>query len=73
MKVSKKTNEIDFEAYLLFPTFEWNRKVKAIKGEQRSTFFNLPVFFNLTTQENVFIVEICLVIGLGIKLQLLEN
>lgn len=73
MKVSKKNEEIEFEAYAIFPTFGINKKVRSLKGEQKVTFFSIPFIFNLTTQKNLFIVEICLVIGLGIKLRVLEK
>ena len=73
MKITKKTDEIEFEVYLIFPTFGINKKVQSLEGEQKTTFFNIPCIFNLTTQESLFIVELCLVIGLGIKLRVLEN
>ena len=71
MRISKKTDEIEFEAYVILPTFEFRKKYQALDGEQRRTFFGIPLFFNLTNQENLFIVEICLVIGLGIRLKTL--
>jgi hypothetical protein len=73
LKVSKKTDEIDFEAYIILPTFEWNREYRAIDGSQKRTFFGIPCFFSLTNQENLFILELSFIIGLGIKLKTLEN
>ena len=73
MKIVKKTDELEFEAYLILPSFKINKKVRSLEGEQKTTFFHIPFIFNLTTQESLFILEIGLVIGLEIKLRVMEK
>lgn len=73
MKVSKKTNEIEFEAGVLYPTFGVNTEVQTLDGVEKTSFLNIPCLFSLTVQKNLFIIKISLVIGLSIKLKLLEN
>ena len=73
MKVSKNTQEIEFEAKVLYPTFGINTEVQTFDGVEKTTFLNIPIIFSLTIQKNLFIIKISLVIGLSIKLKLLEN
>ena len=44
MKVSKKNEEIEFEAYAIFPTFGINKKVRSLEGEQKVTFLAYLLF-----------------------------
>lgn len=74
MKVQKKTEDYDFEAYLLLPTISINRPIVTLDGrEQKRTFLGFNCFFSLTTKHEYFIIEIALIIGIGIKLRLREN
>ena len=73
MKITKKTDELEFEAYVIMPSFSFRKKIRSLDGEQSVTFFSIPFIFNLTTQKNMFILEIGLVIGLGFKLRVLEK
>ena len=73
MKVSKNTQEIEFEAKVLYPTFGINTEVQTFDGVEKTTFLSVPCIFSLTVQKNLFIIKISLVIGLSIKLKLLEN
>ena len=71
--MSKNTQEIEFEAGVLYPTFGVNTEVQTLDGIEKTTFLNVPCLFSLTVQKNLFIIKISLVIGLSIKLKLLEN
>ncbi len=71
--MNKKTDEIEFEAEFIHPIFGFKRTVRTFNGEQKSTFFQIPINFMLTHQENYFSVEITFIIGLKISLRILEN
>ena len=67
--VNKDKPEYSVQLYLIFPSFSWRFKSLTFRREeQSSTKLELPVFFRLTNQENYFIVELSLVIGIGLKL-----
>jgi len=76
LKLTKYTEEFNFEVYIIFPTFEINRDTQTIdKSKQKTTFFNIPLKFLLTTKDNYFILELACFFGIGLKIQTfnLEN
>ena len=74
LAVNKNTDEVEFSAYLITPSFKINSSIKQLDGSiQKNTFLNIPCIFNLTYSKNLFIVNICLVFGIGFKLKIKEK
>lgn len=68
--VSKDTPEYSVELYFITPVFIWNKKSPAFRGgEESTTKININLFSaELTSQQNWFMINLCLVFGLGIKI-----
>lgn len=62
--IHKNTPEFEFKLTLLLPSFHWrNSTITFTKQKEISTKLNIPIEMGLTTNNNYFIVKLCLVIG----------
>jgi hypothetical protein len=73
--INKDTKDYTFEVYLIFPKFIWGQKTITYKRTVETTSkINVNLLgFKLTTNQEYFIVELSLVLGIGFKLINKEN